>query len=76
VLGEITNVGRNHKLGLLGFLEEDFEFSGFAFDVEAVFVAGGKHAALEVVESGVGPSLEIFFVEHAFSVHEEGKVRK
>src|SRR5882757_3885600 len=65
-------VGRNHKLGLPGFLEENFEFSGFAFDVEAVFVASSEHAALEVVECGVRFSLKIFFFKHAFSVHEEG----
>ena len=34
-------VGRNHELGLLGFFEDNFEFSGFTFDVETVFIAGG-----------------------------------
>jgi len=33
-------VGRNDELGLLGLLEENFEFSGFAFDVKTVFIAG------------------------------------
>ena len=66
-------VGRNYELGLLGLLEDNFEFSGFAFDVETVFIAGGEHAALEFLERGVGFSLKVFFVEHAFSVHEESE---
>src|SRR5713101_4367995 len=66
-------VGRNHELGLLWFLEENFELSGFAFDVETMFIAGGEHAALEIFESGVGLSLKVFFVEHAVSVHEESE---
>ncbi len=64
-------VGRNHELGLLGFLEEYFEFSGFAFDVETVFITGGEHTALEFVERSVGFALKVFFIEHAISVHEE-----
>src|SRR4029077_20622226 len=66
-------VGRNDELGLLGFFKENFKFSGFAFDVKAVFIAGGEHAPLEVLEGSVGSSLKVFFVEHAFSVHEESK---
>jgi len=66
-------VGRNDELGLLGLLEENFEFSGFAFDVKTVFIAGSEHAALEVLEGSVSPSLKIFFIEHSFSVHEESE---
>jgi len=29
----------NDEFGFFGFLENDFEFAAFAFDVEAVFVA-------------------------------------
>src|SRR6267143_2648816 len=47
------SVWRNDEFGFFGFLENDFEFAAFAFHVEAVLVAGGKQAALEVVESGV-----------------------
>jgi len=47
--------------------------SGFAFDVETMLIAGGEHAALEFLERGVGFSLKVFFIEHAFSVHEESE---
>src|SRR5207253_1820549 len=63
-------VGRDHKFGLPRFLEENFELSGFSFDVETVFIARREHAALEVLERGVGFSLKVLFIEHAFSVHE------
>src|ERR1700730_16144033 len=66
-------IGRNYELGLLGFLEDNLEFSGFAFDVETMLIARGEHAALELLERGVGFSLKVFFVEHAFSVHEESE---
>jgi hypothetical protein len=38
-----------------------------------MFIAGGEHAALEFLERGVGFSLKVFFIEHAFSVHEESE---
>src|SRR5260370_6366148 len=66
-------VGRNYELGLRGSLEDNLEFSGFAFDVETMLIACGEHAALEFFERGVGFSLKVFIVEHAFSVHEESK---
>ena len=66
-------VGRNYELGLLRFLEDNFEFSGFAFDVETMLIARSEHAALEFLERGVGFSLKVFFIEHAFSVHEESE---
>ncbi len=67
-------VGRNDELGLLGLFEENFQLSSFAFDVKTVFITGSEHAALEILENGVGSSLKVFFVEHAFSVHEESKL--
>jgi hypothetical protein len=38
-----------------------------------MLIARGEHAALEFLERGVGFSLKVFFVEHAFSVHEESE---
>src|SRR5260370_1336885 len=66
-------VGRDHELRLCGFLEDNFKLSRFALDVEAMFIAGGKHAALEVLERGVGLPLKVLFIEHANSVHEESR---
>jgi len=54
-------VWENHELRLLRFLEDNFELSGFAFDVETVFIAGGEHAALEILEGGVRPFAESLF---------------
>ena len=64
-------VGRNHELGLLGLLENDFELPAFAFDVKAVFIAEDQEAFFEIVKGGVGFALKVFFLKHEFSVHEE-----
>src|SRR6266478_2611105 len=63
------SVWGNDEFGFFGFLEDDLELATFAFHVEAVFVAESEQAALEVVESGVGFSLEVFFV-HTFRISE------
>jgi len=66
-------VGGDHKFGLLGLLENDFELSAFAFDVKAMFIAEDQEALLEGVESGVRFSLKVFFIEHGFRVPEESE---
>src|SRR5260370_20658857 len=66
-------VGRNDELGLLGFFKENFQLSGLAFHVKTVFITGGEHATLEILENNVGPSFKVFFVEHVVSVHQESK---
>src|SRR5260370_30607284 len=66
-------VGRDHELRLCGFLEDNFKLSRFALDIETMFIAGGEHAALQVLERRVRFSLKVFFIEHANSVHEESR---
>src|ERR1700686_337773 len=61
-------VWRNDELGFLGFLEDDFKLAAFPFDVETVLVAEIQKTTLEIVEGGVGFSLEVLFVEHGVSV--------
>ncbi len=69
-------VGGDHEFGFLGFLEDDFEFSGLAFDVETVLVAESEQALLEIIEGCVSFALKIFFLQHEFSVHEQYAHRK
>src|SRR5258707_8092999 len=64
------SVWRNDEFGFFGFLENDFEFAAFAFDIEAVFVAEGEESALEIVEGNVGLAPEILFVKHSVRVSE------
>jgi hypothetical protein len=58
------SVRGNNEFGFFGFLKDYFELPAFAFDVEAVFVAKGEEAALEIFEGSVSLSPEILFVEH------------
>ena len=64
------SVWRNDEFGFFGLIEDDFELAAFAFDVKIMLVAKCEQATLEIVESGVGFALEVFFVKHEVRVSE------
>src|SRR6266849_6008560 len=64
-------VGRDHELGLLGLLKNNFELATFAFDGEAVLVGNDQQAFFEIVKGGVRFALKVFFIEHGLRVPEE-----
>src|SRR5262245_48231444 len=55
-------VWRDYELHFFRFFKKHFELSGFPLDVKAVLIAENEETLLEVLESGVGLALEVFFL--------------